>query len=305
MVAGDVSAPSGRRGRSRRPGNPDGAMTLMEHLREFQTRLFRAVLGIMAGAAVAWLFYDQLFNFIRAPFDSVVEQARAQGKQITLAINGVTDAFSLQLEIVLIGGLILSLPIWLYQLWRFLAPGLKGNERRWAYVFVVGATPLFLIGAGVAYRVMPSLLHLLLGFTPENVANIINVSEYLAFTIQLMVFFGIGMVVPLIFVMMNFAGLLRGSTLVRAWRWLLVGVLTFAAVATPSGDPVNMLIVATPFGTLVFIAVLIMVINDKRRDRRQRREGFGQWSDDETSPMPEQIVAPEDLRPSSLDDDIT
>jgi sec-independent protein translocase protein TatC len=280
-------------------------MTLFEHLREFQTRLFRAVLGIVAGAAVAWVFYDQIFAFIRAPFDTVVDQAKAQGKVVVLAVNGVTDAFSLQLEIVVIGGLILSLPIWLYQLWRFLAPGLKGNERRWAYVFVIAGTPLFLAGAGIAYLVMPGLLHLFLGFTPENVANIINVADYLTFTLQLMVFFGIGMLVPLLLVMLNFAGLLSSATLIKAWRWLLIGVLTFAAIATPTGDPVHMMIVATPFALIVSLAVFIMFLNDKRRGRRARREGFGTWADDETSPLPEQIIDPGDLRASSLDDDIT
>lgn len=304
MVAGDVGAR--RSGRSRRPPrNPDGAMTLFEHLREFQARLFRAVLGIAAGAAVAWVFYDQIFAFIRAPFDQVVAEAEAQGKEIVLAINGVTDAFTLQLQVVLVSGLVISLPIWLYQLWRFLVPGLKSNEKKWAYGFVVAATPLFLAGAWIAYWAMPSLLALLLGFTPENVANIINVTTYLGFTIQLMVFFGIGALIPLIFVMLNFAGVLSGGRLLRAWRWLVIGCLTFAAVATPSPDPLNMLIVAAPFMGIVAVAVGVMLLNDARRRRRDKRLGYGQWADDQISDLPEQIVDPADLRPSPLDDDIT
>lgn len=278
-------------------------MSLFEHLREFQTRLFRAVLGIAAGAAVAWVFYDEIFAFIRAPFDTVVAQAEAQGKQIVLAINGVTDAFTLQLQIVLVAGLVISLPIWLYQLWRFLAPGLKGSEKRWAYGFVIAATPLFLFGAAVAYIAMPTLLDLLLGFTPENVANIINVATYLGFTIQLMVFFGLGAIIPAIFVMLNFAALLTGRRLLRAWRWLLIGCLTFAAVATPSPDPASMLVVATPFMGIVMLAVGIMLLNDQRRARRDRRAGLGAWADDEASELPEQIHEPEDLVPSPLDDE--
>ncbi len=280
-------------------------MTLFEHLREFQTRLFRAVLGIAAGAAIAWVFYDQIFAFIRAPFDQVVAEAQAQGKEIVLAINGVTDAFTLQLQVVLVSGLVISLPIWLYQLWRFLVPGLKSNEKKWAYGFVVAATPLFLFGAWIAYWAMPSLLALLLGFTPENVANIINVTTYLGFTIQLMVFFGIGALIPLIFVMLNFAGVLSGARLLRSWRWLVIGCLTFAAVATPSPDPLNMLIVAAPFMGIVAVAVGVMLLNDARRRRRDKRLGYGQWADDEISELPETIVDPDDLRPSPLDDDIT
>ncbi len=280
-------------------------MTLWEHLREFQVRLFRAVLGVAVGAGVAWVFYDEIFAFIRAPFDLVVAEAEAQGKEIVLAINGVTDAFTLQLQIVVVSGLVLSLPIWLYQLWRFLAPGLRGSEKKWAYAFVVAATPLFVAGAWVAYLAMPSLLALLLGFTPENVANIINVATYLGFTVQLMVFFGLGALIPLIFVMLNFAGLLSGGRLLRSWRWLVIGCLTFAAVATPSPDPINMFLVAAPFMGIVAVAVGIMLLNDLRRARRDRRKGFGQWADDEVSDLAEPVQDPSNLTPSPLDEDTT
>ena len=303
MVAGDVG--SRRFRRARKASNPDGAMTLFQHLREFQVRLFRSVLAILVGAAIAWLFYERIFAFIRRPFDDVVAQAQAQGKTIILSLSGVTDAITLQLQVVLVAGLVLSLPVWLYQLWRFLAPGLHGNERKWAYVFVFSATPLFLFGASIAYLSMPNLLRLLLGFTPENVSNIINVNEYLGFIIQMLVFFGIGAIIPLIFVMLNFAGIMTGRRLLKAWRWLVIGCLTFAAVATPTPDPFTMLLVALPFMAIVVVAVSIMLVNDVRRERRLRRQGFGPMSDDEASQLPEQIVDPLDTLPSSLDDDIT
>jgi sec-independent protein translocase protein TatC len=133
-------------------------MTLLEHLKEFQVRLFRAVIAIAIGSAVAYFFYQPIFAAIRRPFDDVVNQARADGKTVELVISGVTDAFTLQLQIVLVSGLILSAPFWLYQLWRFLAPGLNSNERRWAYGFALAATPLFLLGCAVAYVAMPNLL---------------------------------------------------------------------------------------------------------------------------------------------------
>ncbi len=308
MVTGDVSA--GRRGKkARKPSNPDGAMTLMEHLREFQTRLLRAVIAILVGSAIAWRFYDQLFHFIEAPFNLVVDEAKAQGKTVVLSVSGVTDAFTLQLQVVVVAGLVISSPVWLYQLWRFLAPGLHGNERKWAYGFVLAATPLFIFGAAVAYRAMPQLLHLLLGFTPENVANIINVNEYLGFIIQILLFFGFGCLIPLILVMLNFAGVLSAKRLLKSWRWLVVFCLTFAAIATPTPDPFTMMMVALPFMAIVFVALLVMLANDARRARKQRREGFGPLSDDEASTLPEQIIDPEDLRPSPLDlspnDDIT
>jgi sec-independent protein translocase protein TatC len=279
-------------------------MTLFEHLREFQARLLRAVLGILVGCVVAFFFYDQILAVVRRPFDLVVATAEAQGKQVVLAINGVTEAFTVQLKVVLVAGLVISLPIWLYQLWRFLAPGLKGNEKRWAYGFVVAATPLFLFGAWIAYQAMPQLLEIFLGFTPEKVANIININEYLTFIIQILVFFGIGMLIPLIFVMLNFAGLLRSRTLVRNWRWLLIGCLTFAAVATPTPDPFTMMLVALPFMAVVIVAVGITSINDARRGRRDRRLGLGQAADDEASALEPVQVDPADLRPSPIDDDL-
>lgn len=303
MVTEDVGARRRRRGR--RPANPEGAMTLWEHLREFQVRLFRSVLAILAGSVVAWFFYDQILAFIQAPFTRVVEQARAEGKTVELVLSTVTDAFTLQLQVVVVSGLIISLPFWLYQLWRFLAPGLKGNERKWAYIFVGAATPLFLFGAAIAYWAMPNLLTLLLGFTPQNIANLIHVNEYLAFMIQVLLFFGIGAIIPLIFVMLNFAGVLSGARLLRHWRWLVIGVLTFAAVATPTPDPFTMLAVALPFMGIVAVAVSIMLVNDRRRARRALREGFGPLSDDEASALPERIGDPTDDRPSRLDDDIT
>ena len=277
-------------------------MTLLEHLREFQMRLFRAVLGILAGSVVAWIFYEQLFHFVEAPFTLVVDQAKAQGKTIVLAVSGVTDAFTLQLQIVVVAGLVISMPIWLYQLWRFMAPGLKGSERRWAYGFVLAATPLFLFGAALAYRSMPQLLKLLLGFTPENVANIINVNEYLGFIIQILLFFGLGALIPLILVMLNFAGVLSAQRVLRSWRWLIIFCLTFAAVATPTPDPFTMMLVALPFMGIVFVALVVMLVNDARRGRRARAAGFGPLSDDEASTLPERIVDPDDGRATSLDD---
>lgn len=261
-------------------------MSLLEHLKELRVRLVRALLGIAAGCVVGWVFYDPIFKVIRTPFDQVIADAENNGQNIVLALSGVGEAFTLQVQVVAVSGLMFSLPIWLYQLWRFLAPGLRSHERRWGYGFIFAATPMFVVGTLIAYVAMKPLLELLLGFTPQNVSNIINVSTYLSFILQLMLFFGLGALIPLVFVMLNLAGALTGAALLRAWRWLLVGCLTFAAVATPSPDPINMLLVAMPFAGLVALAVSIMLANDARRVRRDARAATGASGASSLEPAP-------------------
>ncbi len=277
-------------------------MTLIEHLRELRTRLFRAALAITAGAILGWAFYGPLFDLIRHPFDRVLAEAEANGQQVTLALTGVTDAFTLRLKVSLIAGVVLSSPVWLFQLWRFIAPGLRGTERRWAYGFTAAATPLFLAGCTMGYLVLPKMLEVLLGFTPANVANIISIDYYLSFALQLLLFFGIGFLLPMTFVMLNFAGILSGRKLLSWWRFLIFGAFVFAAVATPSGDPISMALLAVPLLSLVAIAVIITLLNDRRRRRKNPESDFGQWDDEQVSPIEEAVVDPGDLRPSSLDD---
>jgi Tat protein translocase TatC len=183
-------------------------MTLVEHLRELRNRLLKAGLGIALGGLLGWIWYDTLFDILVHPFDQVIEEARAQGRTVVLALTGVTDAFTLKLKLALVFGVIISAPIWLYQLWRFIAPGLVGREKRWAYGFAVAATPLFLAGVALGYYVLPRLLGVLLDFTPEGVDNS-SVDYYLSFFLQISSF-GIALI-PMVFVMLNFAASSRAS----------------------------------------------------------------------------------------------
>lgn len=275
------------------------AMPLIEHLRELRTRVWRAALAIVLATVLAWAFYVPIFNFIRAPFDNVIEEAKANGRTVTLALSGVTDAFTLQLKISLITGLVLSSPIWLYQLWRFISPGLHKNERKWGYLFAAIATPFFLAGCAVGYLVLPKMLEVLLGFTPENVANIISIDYYLTFALQLMLFFGAGFLLPVTFMMLNFAGILSGRKLLSWWRFLVFGAFVFAAVATPTGDPITMLLVAVPLLAMVFLAVAVTLINDWRRGRHKTEP---EWDDTEMSELEPVEHDPSDYLPSALDD---
>ena len=289
-----------RRGR-RAPKSPDGSMTLVDHLRELRNRLIKSGIAIAVGTVVGWVFYDQLFAILRRPFDQVVEEARGQGRIVVLALTGVVDPFTLQLQIAAIAGVVLSAPVWLYQLWRFVTPGLHRHEKRWGYLFVALATPLFFAGVLLAYVVLPQGLAILFGFTPANVENIVSVDRYLDFFIRTILVFGVGFLLPLLVVLLNFAGVLTGRRLLSWWRGIIFGVFVFAAVATPTGDPWNMALLAAPLLLLSAIAVGISLLNDRRRRRRRGDEDFDAWGDDETSPAPVAAPRPEDDLPSPLD----
>lgn len=264
-------------------------MPLTGHLRELRNRLVKSGVSILAGMTVAWIYYEPLFAWISAPFSGAVADARAQGRQVTLALTGVADPFVLQIQVAATAGLVLSAPIWLYQLWRFITPGLRSNERRWALGFVAAASPLFFCGVLVSYLVLPYGLAILLGFTPSGVENIVSVDRYLSFFIRTILVFGVGFLVPLVLVLLNFAGVLTGRRLVSWWRWIILIVLVFSAVATPTGDPINLLLLAGPLLILVVIACAISLLNDKRRARRRSRLDidYEALSDDEASPLDE------------------
>jgi len=240
-----------------------GAMTLAEHFRELRKRLVRSSLALIFCTVAVWNQFSVIFAFIRAPYDSV----QGLGSTAVLALTGVTSGFSLQLKVSLAAAFVISSPIWIYQLWRFISPGLKRSERKWAYLFTAIAVPLFSCGVLLAYFVMPRMLDILFEFTPADVENVTSVESYLSFFLHLTLFFGIGFLLPLVLVSLNFAGILSGDRLRASWRWLILGSFVFGAVATPNGDPLAMTFVALPMIALSFIAVGIALINDGRRER--------------------------------------
>ncbi len=275
------------------------AMPLTEHLRELRSRLVKSGIAIAIGMVVGWMYYPQLFAWLSAPFNAVVEQARLEGRDVTLALTGVADPFVLQMQVAAVAGLVISAPVWLYQLWRFITPGLHGNERRWAIGFAAVATPLFAAGVMLAYTVLPLGLEILFGFTPDGVENIVSVDRYLSFFLRTILVFGVGFLVPLLLVLLNFAGVLTGRRLISWWRWIIVVVLLFAAVATPTGDPINLMLLAGPILLLVAIAVGVCVLNDRRRGRRAPDMDYAGLDDDETSPL-DTSIEPVD-EPSPID----
>ena len=264
------------------------AMPLTEHLRELRSRLVKSGIAVVVGMVVGWIAYPTIFELLSQPFEGAVEQAQKEGRDVTLALTGVTDPFILQLQVAAIAGIVLASPVWLYQLWRFVTPGLHRHEKRWGFAFVAVAFPLFLAGTALAYFVLPFGLEILLGFTPDNVENIVSVDRYLRFFIRTVIVFGVGFLTPLFIVTLNFAGILTGKRLMSWWRWIIFVVFIFAAIATPTGDPINLVLLAGPILMLVVIAVGIALLNDRRRARRGLGEpDYREWDDDQASPIDE------------------
>ena len=272
-------------------------MTLVEHMRELRNRVFKSLIAIVLGAAVAWYFYPHLLALLQQPF---LEALNLSSKQLNakLTQNTIAGPFILQMKISGIAGLVLASPVWLYQMWAFIMPGLHRSERKWTLVFSAVAGPLFLAGVVLGYFVLPKGIQVLLGFTGAHISNFVDVSMYFSFTIRMLLAFGIAFEVPLFVVLLNLAGVVSAKALARSRRWIVLLAFIFAAVATPSSDPFSMLALAIPLTVLFLISEMVAHVIDRRR---ARRNSFGGLADDETSEIDYAYDA-DDERPSTLED---
>ncbi len=273
-------------------------MPLADHLRELRNRLAKAMLAIVVVTIVAAFFYNDIINFLTRPIlDSIgcpetFEQlARSSGKHqcAEITINGLLAPFTLALQVSLMAGVVAASPIWLYQLWAFVAPGLHRHEKKYAYAFVFTGAPLFFGGAFFAYRVLPTTAKVLIDFTPNgSIRNFLPLDDLLQLVTRMVVVFGLSFELPLLLIMLNLTGILTGRRMLGWWRAMILGITVFAAVATPSTDPLSMLALAGPIWVLYFGAVGFSLLNDRRK---RRREEAGP-SDDEASELD---LTPEDV----------
>ncbi|MEW2285859.1 twin-arginine translocase subunit TatC [Streptomyces sp. NPDC047841] len=278
--------------------DPEGRMPLADHLRELRNRLAKAMLAIVIVTIVAAFYYNDIINFLTKPIlDSVgcqetfAQLAHSNGKTqcAEITINGLLAPFTLALQVSLTAGVVLASPIWLYQLWGFVAPGLHRHEKKYAYAFVFTGAPLFFAGAFFAYKVLPTTAKVLIDFTPNgDIKNLLPLDDLLQLVTRMVVVFGLSFELPLLLVMLNLTGVLTGRRMLGWWRAMILGITVFAAVATPSTDPLSMLALAGPIWVLYFGAVGFSLLNDKRR---RRREAAGP-ADDEASELD---LTPEDI----------
>lgn len=275
---------------TRRQANPDGRMPLIDHIRELRTRVVRALLALVAGSVVGLIpaVYNRLWRFIDHPFAKAsAALCRSHGHlsctgiNNSLVVTAIFDPLSIRIEIAFFFGLIVTSPVWLYQLWAFIAPGLHAREKRYTYAFVGAAVPLFVIGAGLAYLVMSRGLTFLLGLTPAGVNVLPSVSTYLSYVMAMILGFGLTFELPLALVLLNFARILTHERF-RKWRRVMIfAVFVFAGIATPSPDPLTMMLLAAPCVVLVEVAEVIVWLHDRSR----APSPYADLSDNEPAPL--------------------
>jgi sec-independent protein translocase protein TatC len=244
-------------------------MPLREHLLELRKRVGRAALGLVVGGGLGWWLYPYVFSILQRP---VVRLQEERGQLIALNFSGVLSAFDMQLKVSLFVGVLVSSPIWVYQLWAFITPGLTRRERLVTVGFLSAAVPLFLTGAFLAWYLLPQAVGVLTGFTPNDAANLISAQEYLTFVMRMVLAFGAGFLLPVIMVALTMVGLVEGRTWLHGWRLAVMLSFVFGAVATPTGDAISMLVLAIPITFLYFVAVTIGLLLDRRRARRLAAE---------------------------------
>ena len=259
--------------------DPEGRMPLRAHLLELRKRVVLAGVAVLLGAVAGWFLYDPVLNYITAP----IQRLQDAGQDIAINFVGVGTAFDLKIKMSIWIGFIISSPMWIYQLWAFITPGLTKKERRYALGFVAAAVPLFLAGVWLSSLFIPNVVTFFTAFTPVDGANYIAADVYLGFVMRTVLAFGAAFLLPVVLVGLNLAGLVSGRAVLKAWRWVTVLCFTFAAIATPTPDILAMFMLATPMMLLFGVAIAICMANDKRRAKGEPQ--YAGLSDDEASAL--------------------
>ncbi len=266
----------------------DVRMPLLDHLRELRKRTFRASVAIFIGSCVGWFFYNDIITKLALPVcDLKAAQASGATHCGALYINGVLGPLNLQIKVALLSGIILSAPIWLYQLWAFIAPGLHRKEKRNSILFLISATPFFALGATLGYIVLPLAIKVLFGFTPSALSNLVKFDDYLDFVMRIILLFGLAFELPIFLLTFNLIGFLSGATILRPWRIWVFAITLFTAAFTPTGDPFTMALLAVPLCVLYFLAGGIALLVDKRRSKKASRLQTEVSAIDNPSPIEE------------------
>ena len=241
----------------------DEKRTLAEHLRELRKRLVISAIAILVSMVAGYFLAPFVLDGLRAPISQVAEDRSAE-----VVYTTVTAAFDLRLAISATIGIVIASPVWLYQLFAFLVPGLSSREKRYTFGFFFSAVPLFLGGAVSGWLVFPHMVELLTAFASQQDATFLDARTYYDFVIKLVLAVGVAFVLPVFLVLLNFLGVLSARAILKGWRIAVLLICLFTALATPAADIMSMFLLAVPMVVLYFAATGVAAIHDRRLSRR-------------------------------------
>jgi sec-independent protein translocase protein TatC len=243
-------------------------MPLLEHLRELKNRLIKAAIGVLIGAIAGWFLYDPILEELQAPVRDIAQRT---GGISGVNFSTVGSPFDFKLQLAIQIGLVISSPVWIYQVWAFIMPGRTSKEKRYTLSYMAAAVPLFLAGVWIGWIVTPNVVRALTQFTPSGFSNLIDGREYIDFVTHMVLFLGLAFLVPVVLVGLNAAGILPGKTILKAWRITVLLVFVLAAIAAPGADAISMFMLAVPLLALFFAAIGLCLLRDRSRERRQAK----------------------------------
>jgi len=240
------------------PARASATMPLSSHVKEARTRALRAVAAVLAGGVLGYLLADGILELLRAPI-----LALAESRSASLNYDSITGAFDLKIKIAVFAGIALSSPVWLYELFAFLAPGLSRREKRYTFGFLGAALPLFASGCAAGFLLFPHMVELLASFASADDSTLLQASDYVDFVMKIVLATGVAFVLPVFVVMLNLLGVVSARAVAKSWRIVVVGIVLFSAMATPAADVLSMFLIALPMSALFGAALLIAWLHDR------------------------------------------
>ena len=251
---------------AKRKSNPEGRMSLVDHLLEFRNRVVKSAIALFLGAIIGWVLFDFVYEHLTAPLVAVAKSRGQEGQLVTLNYGGLTAPFCQRINLSIWVGVIVASLVWLYQAWAYIVPALTPKERKLSYAFIGSTIPLFAAGCAFGFWTLPKAVKILLGFTPNGAANLPDAALYFQTVTRFILVFGLTWILPVVLVGLIAVRIVPGRSLMRQWRPAIIGVFVVSAVVTPTPDPLTMFLMAAPLMVLYFLAALIGIRIDKRRD---------------------------------------
>ncbi|GAA4264642.1 twin-arginine translocase subunit TatC [Frondihabitans peucedani] len=265
MAATSVRGDEGSGSAPRQTKSREGRMSLGQHFLELRRRLFFAALAIVVCSVAGWFLSPYVLDALRAP---VLQIAGSDNRQASLNFANITGAFDLKLTITITVGVIISSPVWLYQIWAFIVPALVRKEKLYALGFLLTAIPLFLGGCCAGYFVLPHIVQVMTSFIAQQDSSIIDAKTYYDFVLKLVLAVGVAFVLPVFLVLLNFVGVISAKSIIKSWRVAIILIVLFTAIVTPAADVISMLLLAVPMILLYLAACAVTLLHDRRAARR-------------------------------------